>query len=81
MHAEQKGLAQLRGLGSWRSCQEARPNWSSSSCWAFPSPLPAPTGLHGAGAETQVMRLEVPPVPTISSNELTGAQCRPQVKC
>ena len=77
MHAEQRGLAQLWGLG----LLEALPDWSSSSWWVFPSPLPTPTGPHGAGAETQVRSPEVPPVPAISSNELTGTQCRPQVKC
>lgn len=80
----------MQSRGAWPSCgrsggrrphQEALPDWSLSSWYALRSPLPARPGLRGAGAETQVMRLEVPPVPTISSNELTGARCRPQVKC
>lgn len=67
--------------GSWRACQAAWPNWPSSSWGSFPSPLPTPISPHRAGAETRVMSPEVPPVPTISSNELTGSRCRPQVKC
>lgn len=79
MPAEQRGTAQL-----WRLRQlEGLPGSMAQLAFQLLGviPLPTPISPHRAGAETRVMSPEVPPVPTISSNELTGARCRPQVKC